>query len=603
MKGAARTTYLVGSLLLALAGGCGENTTTTATPTSTLAASRPCIDCHTNAVSPGTGAVIPGEWRLSAHNTASPANRTGAGAACGDCHEPDAGHPNSCSRCHGGTPSGSSTRHDVTLNPDTSLKCFKCHGPTTLGAPHFNNNTSAGFPASYVSSMYVGNCRKCHNPHNPAAKDAKGNSIDKQWADSGHGDPRSGAHARYDFKTRGSYEPVNLTFQYYCVRCHTSTGYVKFVTSGFTDIAPFAGPGYPVVQNVPPTVSPTPPDRPSSDKSKETTNCDVCHDDGNGNAYGFKLRTVPPVRIYYNVSTAWAVSKITNTTVKLNNSPVDYPDKGASNMCIPCHAGRGVGQLIKAAAAAGLDFSSAPSSISAHDRDAAATLARHGGYEYDGRDYANPDEYLHEKVGIGNTQGTGTRGPCITCHMKSDASHSFEPVKIDPTTGVITTIVSRTCASCHNGSLKPAWTPQTLQAQRAGFQAALTALSRLRTVRVVPKPVSTPNPKNLYNWEFQFGAGSGPNTMGANFNYSLLVNELGAFAHNSTYVKRLIYDSIDWLNDGVLNNDVEAAINALTYPAGTKNPVTGIVYTAQELANLNATAIGYLINGPGGQRP
>ena len=583
------------SLLISLA-GCGNDNSLSQTA-SNFAASETCIKCHKTerAISSVTGASINDEWASSAHNSMH-------GASCIDCHGSGNGHPSSCGGCHGGSTTVGLEFH----NPEKASMCYKCHGlnhpediMVSLAPQHFGNMTASinnnSYRASYVSSQYVGNCRKCHNPHDPSGYIA----INRQWAGSGHGNTLSGARTRYDFKTRGSYEPVNRTFQFYCERCHTTTGYIKFVSSGFSDIAPFAGPGYEVVQNMPLPVVPAPADKPSPDKSKEVTGCNACHDDGKGNAYNFKmLRNVAPVRIYYNISTAW-----TSPTVRLNNSPVDYPDKGASNMCVPCHAGRGAGQLIKSAAAAGLDFTSAPSSISAHDRDVAATLAKHGGYEFDGRDYANPDEYLHEKIGMNNIQGTGTRGPCITCHMRSNESHSFQPVRIDSVTGAITDIISRTCANCHNNALKPAWTPQALQAKRAGLQAALAALSRLRTVKGVPKAVSTPNPKGLYNWEFQFGVGSGPNTMGANFNYSFLVNEWGAFAHNSTYVKRLIYDSIDWLNDGALNNDVEAAINGLTYVAGAKNPVTGIVYTAQELADLNATAINYLIGGPGGQRP
>jgi hypothetical protein len=38
--------------------------------------------------------------------------------------------------------------------------------------------------------------------------------------------------------------------------------------------------------------------------------------------------------------------------------------------------------------------------------------------------------------------------------------------------------------------------------------------------------------------------------MGAAFNLNLLFRDYGGFAHNDLYAKRLIFDSIDWLDGG-----------------------------------------------------
>jgi hypothetical protein len=73
--------------------------------------------------------------------------------------------------------------------------------------------------------------------------------------------------------------------------------------------------------------------------------------------------------------------------------------------------------------------------------------------------------------------------------------------------------------------------------------------------------------------------------MGAAFNLHLLTHEPGAYAHNMVYAKRLIYDSIDYLDDGVLNSSVSDAIDALTS-----------LEAAQK-----STAIGYLTKA--GARP
>jgi hypothetical protein len=72
--------------------------------------------------------------------------------------------------------------------------------------------------------------------------------------------------------------------------------------------------------------------------------------------------------------------------------------------------------------------------------------------------------------------------------------------------------------------------------------------------------------------------GTGQNNMGAAFNFNLLEHDPGAYVHNRMYVKRLIYDSIDWTDDGVMNYSVGATLNAL-------NPVTD-PYKAEAMTYL-----------------
>jgi hypothetical protein len=597
---------LVPMILAGCGGGTSSNSTSVA---SKLAASQGCINCHGTRLSPGSGAVIAQEWLASTHATQN-------AAGCADCHEPDSGHPNLCNKCHAGGGYG------VTKNPDEAGKCGKCHGLAhpqdimmTLTPKHFGNMTAStnnsNYRASYMSSNYAGNCRKCHNPHDPTSA----HQMNADWAASGHGNVTK-ARTNYDFKTRGTYEPVNLTFQYYCVRCHTTTGYVNYVTSGFTNQSPFAGPGFAVVQNAPVLVAPgvaQPADAPSPDKTKEVTGCDACHDDGAGRAYGFGVRAVPAVRAYYNFS-----SSNSSPTVRLNDKPVYYPDAGASNTCITCHAGRGIGSMVYDAAALGMDFSST-NSPGAHDRAAATTIFQTGGYEFAGRNYTNPS-FTHNKTGMANFQGTGTSGPCVTCHMRSDSTHSFDPVTTDAA-GKVTAIISRACASCHDATL----TSVSLETSKEGFAAAFAMLNVLKTDPTLPsdplnpsrskvRPLATKN--SDYNAAFP---GGGANTMGAFFNAGLLQNELGAFAHNSLYARRLIYDSIDWLSNGVMDNDVESAINNATLAVNSStgkvslaNSIMGGSYISAQLpshaydvafAKVKSDAIKWLLGGPGGGRP
>jgi hypothetical protein len=50
--------------------------------------------------------------------------------------------------------------------------------------------------------------------------------------------------------------------------------------------------------------------------------------------------------------------------------------------------------------------------------------------------------------------------------------------------------------------------------------------------------------------------------MGAAFNFNLFEHDPGAYVHNRYYVKRLIYDSLDWLDDNLMNYSVGATLTA-----------------------------------------
>ena len=60
------------------------------------------------------------------------------------------------------------------------------------------------------------------------------------------------------------------------------------------------------------------------------------------------------------------------------------------------------------------------------------------------------------------------------------------------------------------------------------------------------------------------GIYSGEALMGAAFNLRLLWGDGGAYAHNDVYAKKLIYDSIDLVDNGLLDSSVTSAIGALS---------------------------------------
>ena len=52
--------------------------------------------------------------------------------------------------------------------------------------------------------------------------------------------------------------------------------------------------------------------------------------------------------------------------------------------------------------------------------------------------------------------------------------------------------------------------------------------------------------------------------MGAAFNFNLLKREPGAYVHNSVYTKRLIWDSVDYIDDGIINNSTGSTLSGLS---------------------------------------
>ncbi|MEI6214197.1 MAG: hypothetical protein WCP10_08835 [Desulfuromonadales bacterium] len=564
-------------MIAAFVTGCGEKTVE-APNVSKLEASQNCIDCHQGKISPVTGRAITEEWRLSAHNTRNK-------AGCADCHEPASGHPDNCNRCHGlYVPKTKGYEIGVSRNPDKDGKCSKCH--TRYGGfgmsefdgitsntqiEHFNNITSpanasgslSGYPASFVSSQNVNSCRNCHNPHDTSSQMRQL----REWARSGKGNIYAKPWTQYDFKTRGTPTPGASPANSYgddCVRCHTTTGFVNFVTSGFKSIAPSDSYG-----TVYPKISP--------DKTKETLGCRACHDDGAGNAYSYKVRRVPQVTAYYNYSIN---SRLGATNNKIRQIvPKTYPDVSSSNVCVACHVGREVGELIRITSPF-TNFSSI-GFINSHYLTAGATIFRAGGFHFytSQAKYANKPFYLHDQIGIADKNKTGNDGPCITCHIGQDGEykrHTFLPTD---RTG---SLVAKACVKCHDPATSPsssAMNGTVIEEERAGFNAALAVLAKsLKDKGIVftdGYPYFGTSASPLKNWrKFTGGYGSGlvpaagniqagALTMGAAFNLNMLVHDYGAFAHNRFYVKRLIYDAIDWIQDGVMGNGIEAGVASL----------------------------------------
>jgi hypothetical protein len=577
--------FMTISMAVLFLAGCGSGGTTPVTK-DTAHESTTCISCHesSNWQTPATGNNVVADWKLSTHNTQN-------GAGCGDCHGTGFTHPAECNKCH-----TIGTAFNPIKNPDASGMCGFCHGSDRgfstnrdyngisrntmtehFSTPTLAAYTSGAFKARFVAKNYIGNCRSCHNPHDTSSQ----MNIFRQWARSGKGDVTALPWTKYDFgrdpafstSTPGS-SPAN-SFGADCVRCHTATGYISYLAD--KSIAPAYG-------------------GTSKKEGKEVLACNACHTD-----YSYARRSAGQVTAYYNKSTA---SKM---RIRI---PVTYPDIGESNLCLNCHVGREIGQVIKELAnpaktenklitpSGAYNFANAGFENS-HYLSAGATIFKTSGFEFYSSPYYN-FPHGHDEIGIANFNNTGTSGPCITCHMKP-SNHSFSPVTKD-ISGKITALTSPACnnALCHNGNM----TADRLESLNGLYNAAMQALNVLLQGDVLPGNSNKSKRKYCYqstNPYFYYVLtdtlttsrvtdwltydslnnpilNTGPNNMGAAFNYNLLIREPGAFAHNDIYAKRLIYDSISWLFD----NDIKTTTNSNAYFSDVEAAIQNSALTAQQ---------------------
>lgn len=527
-----------------------------------------------------------------------------------------------CTSCHqllntAGTGTGASTHDPVSsVTPtgtnytitDTHYAVASSWSSTTGGNI---SSESANFPGGVVG--YAMNfsdeqvCSTCHNPHKPA-------NINREWARSAHGDKYahndtvfylSGAWAHYNWSCNGSdfvscgTATTNPAGPYSnrraCQRCHTTTGvkqYADVVRSG--DLAAARN----MNEGTGPVLVPF-----SSQFKPEMLRCDGCHTDNRGS-----MRNPGPVTAIYDyVSSGSAYARVTHA----------YPDISKSNVCMLCHVARESGDTIKglnnpALVAAGtiktFNFGDA-GFINSHYLSAGGQVFAASGYQFEGRPYNNISEYRHDKIGTTATRDfspyvdTGTGGPCVGCHMSrpnKNGDHLFLPVSRSTTTlGEVTGIASEMCFQCHGPS--SALILDMVQEQKRQFTGALEALKDelanngyyfhpaspyLYTTPTYtdPKSACTDNVP-VMNWQTggtqtitgvydpvtgigckykgnkDGTAGTGPNNLGAAFNFNLLEHDPGAYAHNRIYAKRLIYDSIDWLDDGQMNYSTGKTLN------------------------------------------
>jgi hypothetical protein len=118
----------------------------------------------------------------------------------------------------------------------------------------------------------------------------------------------------------------------------------------------------------------------------------------------------------------------------------------------------------------------------------------------------------------------------------------------------------------------------TLQGKKQGYEAALTVIETLLAAKGIynnaAKPpyfftVSDPSQQSsanrVVNWNYDTTF-QGANLIGAAFNLRLLQPGAG-YVHNSTYSKRILYDTIDYLDDGAQNGTAATTLQNMSLEA------------------------------------
>lgn len=505
-----------------------------------------CANCHSAQLA---------QWQSSSHANANgtPSYADfGSDSTCETCHDnkgdgqlivnfisgavprPVTG----CESCHGGGAlhfgSGPIEKYAAAATSGKSAQyntCIACHPEN--GAPHagstgriisdthFDNqyradgSTIQGYVIRKAASSA---CTDCHRRHTFDLTE------NRQWAASAHGDRDGEAWKHYDWKD---------TSRQACQRCHTTTGFVNYTN----DQA-----GYNPANNVFVAV----------DNQSEMLYCYGCH---------------------ATTTSGYQVARRTVSTAYLPAGPgvndnVAITGKGDSELCLNCHSGREPGSQVRANMAGKNMDNTVFGAFNSHYLLAGATLFQDnnfstadnqfvgpGAYQFNGKDYAKPSQFEHDTI------GGATQGPCVGCHMTTPNSstdetigkHSFMPVTVDDT-GAITAVTSAKCAECHTGS--DAMTASRLDALRTQYENRVDALKSLLESKGIYWGPSYPYffanaglTVQFKTWQTK-AASLGISTeelVGVAFNLNYFKHEPGAYAHNSTYTARVLYDSIEKL--------------------------------------------------------
>jgi hypothetical protein len=485
---------------------------------------------------------------------------------------------NPCFDCHAHE-AKAGTRYGQTTTPTIYTDWGQSgHAGRLLAAKYAAAAGKTG--AAQVDSVMISGASSAESSTNYAAVDASGAAITLTRKTSA-GD----AWAHYQWER--THNATGGSDRGACQKCHTATGAANFLTNPATyDFAnnDFSHLGGWAKASAGKATTPSP--------QQEVLYCWGCHTNAGTGA----------------VRDPVAAGKVAGipSEYKFEGGAANgtFPNVTSSNVCIGCHAGRLGGMNVKART--DLVSGAKVSFTNSHYLPAAGVLFKAIGYEYagTGRSYANASSFRHDTVGTAAQPNTGTSGPCVSCHMgpKKPAQHKWGLAGFQ---GGTCGTGGGVAGACHSSMTKT-----EIDEEKEFYDIALYALSALLKDKGFSWGTSNPY-FAAADWTMG-GTVDGKNMLGAAFNLNMLLHEPGGFAHNRYYVKRLIFDALDFVYNGKLEtltltsdglyyqgSDVQAAINSVIGKTYADHAGALRTFTVADAA----TAIRYLDRRPDATYP
>ena len=530
-----------------------------------------------------------------------------------------------CTQCHGYiTPTGELMGSGTTSSGTVTVGHHETSWYRIIGSTHYDDPTTDDIEGYNVRTTNANACYDCHgheantNSNNDPAStsfDAAEVTIYTEWAQSGHAGniltaKYAAAAANPVDTTLGRTDPVRVAQGLaqvdsvmtatvpagafgghntpgVCQRCHTTEGFATY-TETLT--------------------------KSTSTVPAGVLKCYGCH----SNPGVGTLRTLKGAKEKTNYTTDLGWDPTANflanaTAYTLNYGKKAYPDVAASNLCIECHDSRekDPGAITDAStnyqrthylqAAATMyvkmgfiSFGTGTEAISSVPIDTTLLSSQDGGsITSTHRILGTPAIIGDHGITAAQTNLT-SNGPCVTCHFNG-GDHSLT---IDQK------IITAVCNNCHSSeggqdittiaNFRQYFLDPQSEAYEDVLLLAITTFNDLSTgITITAEPdlpefvrayttvsVATPTfvEAKAADWTAAATAlGAGYNkqkVMGAVSNIVFLKREPAAYAHARTYSRRLLYDTIDYLDNGVMDKTVGAT--ALTKSGTVGSPVFGL---------------------------
>jgi len=599
-----------------------------------------CTSCHTYQTNRyGTGVFASGR---EVSDTRILASGTPADAATGKPATGKGGHHETSwyrliPTTHYDNPATGLSATDTALTPGNIIEgyvirnnketpCFDCHGHEAKAGTRYGQTTTPTIYSDWAQSGHAGGLLKAKYA---AATGKTGAAAVDSVMISGVADAESstdypsvdasGAAITITRKTNDG-----IAWSHYqwertlkadgtsdrgtCQRCHTATGASNYLTKPSTydyknnDFSHLSGW---VKATATAATVPSP--------QQEVLYCWGCH----SNPAVGTLRTPGAIKAEY----------------KFQGALAQFPDVGASNICIACHQGLQGGESLDTItnfanvsfvnshymAVAGLMYvkSGFTAFIDPNTVIGTSTYGKSLTSDADGGALTSTHRRLGTTAINGDSHNTAaftpgnfdSNGPCVTCHVqgtgqpKRSTSHTFD---------INWNAFNQVCIKCHS---EEGGVPLTeanyktlfIEEQAVPFEDALAlGFNRLLT----KYNISYNQSAYPYFYDLNIGptsavkdwtrggalsAADAKKLMGACFNLNVLQREPAAYVHARTYARRLLYDTIDFLDDKLINMSVGAT--AVAYdPVKFVKGATSAAPTTESykyLAGYNRTTLAW----------